>query len=313
MVLLAVLLLLASGIAFETGILGEVDSGNGVFYALSGNFIANQELSFALNMVSIMAIVSLTVMLNKAFSFVRAVTFSYASMFLLLEMANPLVCARFYTGTAMCLVMVVGMFVLFASYQQKGLSQRRIFLVFALLSFCCMFQYAFLVLLLAFMVGFFQMRAVDIRGILAMLIGIVTPFWIMIGLGITNPLTAQPPLIETIWSSLQLSQVKLVIATTIVVAVLTILLMIVNVFTFMNYRLQKRVYNTFIIVLALLSMGMMCIDYRNMMIYVPILNWCLAVQVAHAFTINSSLLRRYIPLVLLMMATMATYATHVIL
>ena len=81
----------------------------------------------------------------------------------------------------------------------------------------------------------------------------------------------------------------------------------------MNYRLQKRVYNTFIIVLALLSMGMMCIDYRNMMIYVPILNWCLAVQVAHAFTINSSLLRRYIPLVLLMMATMATYATHVIL
>ena len=312
-VLLAILLLCSTHVAHLTGTFMNVDSGNGIFYSLSTRLIDNSLVSMGLNVVGILAITALTVLLNKNFGFIRAVTFSYASMFLLLQLANPFVCTQFYAGTAMCLVMVISMFVLFSTYQEKGFCQQRIFLIFALLAFCCMFQYAFLVLLVAFLIGFFLMGAVDVRGVLAMLLGIVTPFWIMIGLGITHPLSARLPLIETIWTSWHLPQVQLVITTTAVVAVLSILLLIVNMFTILNYRLQIRVYNYFFIVLTVVDIFMMCIDYRNMMIYIPILNWCLAIQVAHAFTINGNILRRYIPVVIMIVAGLGAYVGFLLL
>lgn len=296
--LLAFLLPCTTYLAHLTGTVMNVDDGNGVFYSLSANWIDNPILSMCLNVTGILLIALLTVVLNRIFGFIRTVTFSYASMFLLLQLSNPFVCTRFYTGTAICLVMVIAMFVLFSTYQRKGMCQQNIFLIFALLAFCCMFQYAFLVLLIAFAIGFFQMQAVDVRGVLAMFLGMAMPFWIMIGLGITNPLTARLPSLETIWSSGAMPHARLVITSAAIVAVVAILLLTVNMFTILNYRLQIRVYNYFFIVLTVLSIIMMCIDYRNMMIYVPMLNWCLSIQIAHAFTINSSVLRRYIPVVL---------------
>ncbi len=308
----SIVFVVSAYVAFVTGRFTHADTGNGIFFSLNENLINNPPVSFVLNTILLLGITALTVLLNKTFNFIRSFTVIYASLFLLLQMGNPFVCTRFNAGTALCLVSVISLFVLFSTYQQKHTSQRQVFLIFTCLSFCCMFQYAFSVLAVAFIIGLFQMRGIDFRGIIAMLLGIATPFWIMIGLGIVDPMSAMPPEIEAIWASLQIPQIQLVIASTAFVAFLAILLLIINMFSFLNYRLQIRMYNSFLLVLTVVAILMMCLDYRNMMIYVPLLNWCVAIQLAHTFTINANFSRRYIPIMVLIVAVAATYAGHIL-
>ena len=281
MTLQAVALVACSLLAYASGRFESIDTGNGVFFSLAASARYPMRTGGA-------------------------------SVFLLLMMANPFVCTQLNAGTVLLLVAVVSMFVMFSTYQRKGTSQRSVYIIFALLSLCCMFQYAFIVLVVTFVVGLLMMRGIDFRGIIAMLLGLATPFWIGLGLGLVDVHTAMLPEIETIWKQLQGNQMQLVIASTAVVAVLAVVLMIANMFTILNYRLQIRVYNSFFLVLTVVAIGMMCIDYRNMMIYVPLLNWCLAIQVAHAFTINNTLTRRYIPVLLLIAGAWAIYVAHII-
>lgn len=310
--LCSAIFLIASFLAMQSGRFTITDTGNGVFFSIGSNLIENPLLSYVVNLACTFAIITLTMTLNKKYGFIRSYTFIYASMFLLLQTANPFLGSHFNAGTALCLITVVLSFILYASYQLKNTAQRRIFLIFTVLSFCCMFQYAFLVLIMAFSVGFMQMRAMSTKGWLALAMGIITPYWIAIGLGLVDPLDATPPQIEAIWDYLQNLQVQLVIASTVIVAIIAIVLLIIDMFTILNYRLQIRVYNSFLLVLTIASIGMMCIDYLNMLIYVPLLNWCLAIWIAHAFTIHQEYTRRYIFIIVAFVATIGTFAAHIL-
>lgn len=309
-VVMGIVFVVASYFAMMSGRFPSPDTGNGIFFSLKKSLIENATLSFGINVACTLLIAVLMIVLNKMYNFVRAVTSLYASAFLLLQLAFPFVCTTFNTGTAMCLVTVAAQFLLYATFQQRGYSQQRIFLIFAILATCCLFQWAFLVLIVAFFFGFVQMQAMSFRGILAMLFGIATPFWIAFGLGLVDPRTAMWPVIEMVWDIISHGQIQLVIAAVIVVAVLAIILIVMNIFKILNYRLQLRAYNSFYVVLTILAIVMMLIDYRNMMIYVPLLNYCLAIQIAQAFTINDFALRRYIFLFILITASVVTYAAH---
>ncbi len=303
---------IGSLLAMHTGRFTTTDTGNGVFFSIGNNLIGNPLISYIVNMACTFAIVALSMSLNKKYGVVRSYTFISASMFLLLQTANPFLSTHFNSGTALCLIAVVLCFILYASYQLKNTAQRRIFLIFAVLSFCCMFQYVFLVLVVAFTIGFMQMRAMSTRGWLALILGIITPFWIAIGLGFVNPCAATPPQIEAIWDYLQNWQVQLVIGSTVIVALVAIVLMVFDMFTILNYRLQIRLYNSFLLVLTIASIAMMCVDYRNLLIYVPLLNWCLAIWIAHAFTIHNEHTRRYIFIAVAVVALLGTFVAHML-
>lgn len=299
-------------LAMGTGRFTTTDTGNGVFFSIGNNLISDALISYVVNLACTFAIIFLSMSLNKKYGVIRSYTFISASMFLLLQTANPFLTTHFNAGTALCLIAVVLCFILYASYQLKNFAQRRIFIIFAVLSFCCMFQYVFLVLVVAFTIGFMQMRAMSTKGWLALILGIITPFWIGIGLGIINPLDATPPQIEAIWDYLQNWQVQLVIASTAIIAILSVVLMSVDMFTILNYRLQIRLYNSFLLVLTVASIVMMCIDYRNLLIYVPLLNWCLAIWIAHSFTIHNEYTRRYIFVLVAVVALLGTFVAHML-
>lgn len=308
--LAGVLLALLSWLALGTGRFGQADTGNGIFFSIADDLgTASPQLSLGLNVVALLLVAALTMLLNKRYNFVRSVSHLPASMFLLLQAACPMVCTHFNTGTALCLTAVLAQFILFSTYQQKGQCQQRIYLVFTVLSLGCMFQYAFVMLILAFFIGLLQMRALDLRGLLAMLFGLATPFWIGLGLGLVDPRTAMLPHIEAIWTNLPALLTRLVVVATTVVAALAVVLMAVNAAVIMNWRLQTRVYNGFIMVLCVIDMAMMCVDYRNLLIYLPTLNWCVAVQIAHAYT-RSTLRRRYIFLFVLILAALLAWVAN---
>lgn len=287
-ILLALVAVLASGQVPES------DAGNGIFFEMPTVLVEPGLPSALLNVACLVGIGALMLLINKVFSFVRSMTCIFVSAFFLLELAVPVTSSVFNTGTALCLILVLEVLTLFASYEDLH-SQGRIFLTMVILAAACLWQWAFVILIPAFALGFLYMRAMDFRGFLAMLLGLATPFWIVIGLGIVNPLTDFKPLeINAVWDTLDLSQMRLLITWAAVVAVLAIVLTVMNLMTILNYRLQFRVYNAFFIIVTLLSVVAMCVDYRDMLVFLPLLNLCLAIQIAHSFTLSNQPKRHYV-------------------
>ena len=146
----------------------SIASGNGVFFNDIDRLLGHPLASYGLNTACVLAIITLTVLLNKTYTFIREVTFIFGSTFLALQLACPYACTQFCTGTGLCLLTLVVQLYMFSTYQQKQVAQQKIFLVFFLVALCSMFQYAFLALVVPFFIGFLQMRAINFRGVLAL-------------------------------------------------------------------------------------------------------------------------------------------------
>ena len=288
-----------------------VDVGNGIFFDLSATPFDATALTTAVNVALIVGIGLLMLLLNKLYNFVKAFTFVGAATFFLLESALPVCSSTLNVGTILCMMLVLGTLMLFGTYENKY-AQRPIFLVACILAFGAMFNWAFVALIVAFMLGFAYMRALNWKGFLAFLIGLFTPFWIVLGLGIASPYDFKLIEINSVWDTLETGQLRAMIIWIVAVTITTIVLSAINLFRIYNYRLQLRVYNAFFLLVTLVSVIGMCVDYRDMLIFVPMLNLCLSVQVAHSFTI-STFPKRYVFMFLLLIASLAAVVSNLLL
>ena len=283
MVLCAVMLMAVTFVALGSGIQPPSPQGHGIFFTIKVPLIADATLSAVVNLLCLLVTGGILLAVNKVFTFVRSMTHLCVSAFFLLQLANPSGLVSFHAGTLMCLVMALTLTPLFAAYQDRH-SQRSIFLIFALVATGCMFHYGFLILIPVFLLGFLNLGVLNLKGVLAMLFGLVTPFWIILGLGIVSPTDAVAPQ----WMALQWTAVNPLIILAAVTAVLGIVLAALNLHTIMNYRMQTRVYNAFFIITLVLAVIGMCLDHQDLNAYLPLLNLMVAVQVALVHSLRSS-------------------------
>lgn len=285
-------------------------NSHGIFFPSIAQSISNVAVSVALNSACIILVAILMVALNKTFNFIRSVTWIFASVFLMFTASNPITSGKLYSGTLICLVVAIISFAMFASFQQRR-SQRNVFTAFAVIAAFSMFQYAFIYLLPVVALGFMLMKVMNLRSFLAMIIGIVTPVWIVLGLHLADFTDFALPSYESFWSVLERPQMHINIIGMVLLALLTVALICANLFHIITYKLQVRAYNGFFVYLSAFTIIMLAIDYRNAFLYLPVLHLCLGVQFAHFFTINTHT-RRYIAAVLLLLVAVALrVATHV--
>lgn len=310
-VLSGIVLLVTAIMAAKSGELPVPDAGSGLFFNIKGSFIENTHLSVLANVLGIIGIGLMLLLLDKKYSVVRAYTFITITSFFVLEMACPLLTCGFNTGTALGLVLAAGAYLLFSTYQNKR-SQRVIFLVMAVLSCSVMFHWAFIALIPPFLLGFAYMRSLGFKGFLAALIGLITPFWIALGTGLVSPSDFKPIEIHAVWNTLETAQAGVLIAWVVLLIIITIAVTVMNLFSIYTYRLQLRVYNAFFVMVIICTLVAMCIDYRDFSIFIPMLNYCLAIQIAHAFTI-STFVKRHVFIFILMALALAFFVASLTL
>ena len=313
-VLLGVILLIASAVAAIFGRYAEPVGGYGIFFPAFESMIANPIVSWAANIAAIGGICVVLLLLQKLYNFIRSYTSIFVSAFLILQLANPALCTRLYGGTMMCLIVIGLVAMMFSCYQDKD-SQRSIFTAFCALTFCALFQYSFLFLLPVFFIGFIQMRAMNLRGAIAALLGIITPLWILVptliflGIMPADWSILKAPQFMDLWSgsgAINWHELAILVAT----LLLAIVLSAANLLHIINYNLQIRSYNGFFLVLTIATAVMMCIDLKNIAFYQPIVNMCIAIQVGHDFTINANK-KRYIPMLILMALAATSYCMSI--
>lgn len=284
-------------VAAMSGKLGPIDHGHGIFFDATDILAGRPMLSVTLNVALVTVIGMLMQLLNKVYGFVRSSTSMLGSAFYLLTMANPFTSYSLYTGTALAAVLVLGAFYLYVSYLNPK-ATHSVFLTFAVVASCTMLHWAFVLLLVAFFLGFIEMRVMQWRGFVAMLLGIITPFWIVMGLGLIPPSQFMPMQFSTAWASAGVTQLSIFLISVIVTAITAVVLTCINLVTIIGYRHQWRIYNAFIMLTGIITIVAMCIDYHDMHVFLPLLNVCLAIEFAHAFTINKSQYRYAFAIVL---------------
>ncbi len=291
-------------VAATSGRMSYVDTGYGMFFDHDELLAGRPVLSAVLNVLVVTGIGLLLQLLNKVYTFVRSNTSLLGASFYMLTMANPYTSYSLSVGTAMAFVLVLGAFYLFVSYMNPK-AQFSIFLTFAVVTTFTMVHWAFVLLLIVFMLGFMQMQVMRWRAIVAMLLGIITPLWIALGMGIVSPSQFMPLQLSTVWSTPQVAQLGMFLVSVIITAVVAIVLTVINLYTIIGYRHQWRVYNAFFMITGIITIVAMCLLYHDIQVFLPLLNVMLAVEVAHAYTISRGQRRYIIGLVLVAWAVVS--------
>ena len=312
LVLCALALMAAVALAWTMGVKPASTSGTGIFFSLDGELMGSGLLSAVVNLLCLLVTGGLMLALNKVFSYVRAVTHLFVSSFFLLQLAHPASLVSFNSGTLLAIVTAIAAMPLFASYQDKH-SQRSIFLIFAMVAAGTMFHYGFLVLIPAFLLGFLRMGVFDLKGLLAMLFGLITPFWIVLGLGIASPADFAMPHINGIWHRPADTSATLLLILTAFTALLGVILAVINLFTIMNYRMQTRVYNAFFVFVLVAVFIALCVDYSDVAVYLPLLNLMVAVQIAHVHTLHPMHGLRYVFILLLIVGCITCATVNILM
>jgi len=300
MLFCALMLVAVTVVALAIGVEPTNIQGEGIFFTLQGAFIETGPVSAAINVLCLLATGGILLALNKVFTFVRSMTHLFVSAFFLLQLAHPSGLVSLNAGTLLGLMGAVTLMPLFASFQDSH-AQRSIFLIFALVATGVMFHYGFLMLIPVYLLGFANMRVLDFKGMLAMLIGLVTPFWIVMGLGITSPSDAHLPQ----WALMERPQLTIQFGMALATSAIGIALMVMNLLTVVNYRMQPRVYNISLMIMLVMVIITLCLDYHDLAVFLPLLNLMVAVQMAQAYTLGASFRFRNLFVLLLMVVCLA--------
>lgn len=251
----------------------------------------------------------LLVYINKHYNILRSISLLFAGLFLVMEAAQPMLCVAMNAGLLLAVVMLLAVVPLYATFQQPG-HTRQLFLSFCIVSAGALVEIACAAYLLALLMGCFQMRCTTPRSALAALLGVATPWWIAWGLGWLNVADLQWPEFVGPLALLDGGEVAQVL----VYAVATFLLGtgfgLFNLLKIYSYNARTRAYNGFVVVLAAMTVLLMLCDYTRLVVYLPLLNVCTAIQMGHFFIINNRR-RSYIPILCIVALYAALYAVAV--
>ena len=262
--------------------------GYGTLHNLA-DWITSNDTSCFVAVVCNIVIGVLLVTLNIMYRYIKTYNcFVFAAVFVLLQGINPFLSTRFFVGTALCAVVVIALFLLFDLYGKQSMASQGVFLVMALISFFSIFHYVFVLLVPLFIVGIVYMRAMNVRTALAIIFGLVTPYWIALGTGLESIVSFNAPDFSQVWGfAPSYSGKSWAISVAIAITALTVLLTVGNFKTMLNYSVHVRAYNNFFVALSVFVVLMMLIDYNDFLFYMPLLNMCFAIQFGHWYVITN--------------------------
>lgn len=280
-------------VALSSGMAGFIPAqgDQGICLPSPGMWALPKWLGIAANCALNFLIMAMMIVVNKAYNVLRCVTWLHVGLFAIMQGAVPRELVTLSSGTLLALAVICCIYLMFSCYAEPG-RVRRVFLVFLILSLGAATQYCFVVFIPVFWLMTAQMRIFNMRTFLASLFGLVTPWVIMLGLGLITPADIHMPEISGIYDALNLSPALYLLIVTAFTAFICITSTALNVLKTIAYNARARAFNGALTLVALVSIAAMAVNYNNMLAYLPLLNMCAAYQLTHYF-VNHRFDRQY--------------------
>ncbi len=284
----------------------HVIANKGIALHIADTWIDHGYLSLFVNLLLNIAILAMMVYINQRFNVLRNITMIYASLFIIFQLAFPDLLCQFYSGTLLCLVVMLCTIMLFSSYRNRDSAQRVTF-VFILLTLGALTQYAFILYIVVFLIGCGQMHILNLKMTLAAVIGIITPLWILYGFGIVSLGDFRVPEFVNILATMEPNEVLQIVLSFGITAFICVVSMVFNIMRIMGYNAHTRELNSFLFLLSFVTLLMALIDYTNMITYIPLLNCCTAFQLGHLFVLGDEARRGYVGMFLTIFVYVGLY------
>lgn len=249
------------------------------------------------------ALVSLTMLLmaylNKAYNLLRQISMLHCSIFILMEAATPPLLLTLNPGAVLCLMVLLCVAILFFDHIHEQPDTRRIFLVFFLLSVGASVQYAFIVYIPVFILACIQLKLFSLRALSAIILGVISPWIILIGLGIVSPDDLQMPVFEPEMPQWAHPRTMLFLATVAVTVVLSVLALLQNLIKIISYNAQSRAMQSVLTTITVVTIAAVVVDFRNIYAYLTLLNCIASFQLTHMFVAIHNFSRSYLAVLVL--------------
>ena len=249
-------------------------------------WISNDMISFGVNMLLIGLIAIMSVILSKEYNPMKSLSSLFASFFLLFQAATPSVLAHFYGGTLTVVVMIAITILLLSNYKCPWNTQR-VFLAFFLLMLSSLAQYSLLLYLPILLLGMWQMKIFDLRNVIAAILGLITPIWILVGFDLIDFTDFELPQFESIFMLYEGGDIVSLLFTAGLTIIGGILFLCLNFIRVLTYNSQIKAANALLTLEMIYTMILTCIDYNNIYNYLPFLNWLVAYQAGHFYATQS--------------------------
>lgn len=237
--------------------------------------------SWGINTFLLGAIAAGAFFLNRYYNFIRSTEPVMSTMFLVLAASNPWNDTHLSAATIICAVNILSFAVLFGCYRKQNATQE-IFIIATFLSIGSMCQYAFLPFIISIVAGAIIMKAFRIKEFFALLMGLIAPYWIVIGLGIIPLENFNIPQISNLFTGFAAPPDLIILMLSVGVAGFIGLLLGIN-NSIKLYAGNSRVnaLNMTISLTGVVSMICVIGDFTNMMAYLTTLFFTVAVQIAN--------------------------------
>ncbi|MDE6443611.1 MAG: hypothetical protein K2K64_04205 [Muribaculaceae bacterium] len=237
--------------------------------------------SWIINLVLLGGIAAGGFFLNRTFNFIRSTEPVLPAMFLILVGSCPWITYNLSASSIICAVNILALSVMFNTYKSPNATQEM-FTVATLLSVGSMFQYAFIPLVVPYVVGAIVMKAFRIKECLAMIMGLVAPYWVGIGLGLIRLDWFTMPEFTNLFSDFTQASERYVLMVGVGLAIFIGSLLALN-NSIKLYAGNSRVNAMNMCITLIGGVSILCIvvDFSNMMAYLATMFFTVAVQVAN--------------------------------
>lgn len=303
---LLILAMLATMIVERRGDVVEIVGSRGLALPSANEWLEPGAASMWLNLAMNVAIVGVIALLNKTFNILRSITSLWGSVFILMQVASPMIMGQFYGGTLLALLMGLITALLYSCYGLSTAGNRRVFLIFALLSAASFIQYAFMFYIPVMVLGMVQMRIFNARSLVAAAIGVLTAPWLLIGSGLVSLDQVHWPEFVSTLSEIATSKMIHSLVVVGITMALGLAALCGNFMRLLSYNAKYRSYNGFLAILLITTIILLLVDYNNLSIYVPLLNLAASFQIALFFA-NRRQRSSWIAIAALMVVYVALY------
>ena len=219
--------------------------------------------------------------LNRHFNFIRSTEPVLPGMFLVLVASNPWNDVSLCASTLLCVVVMLCLTLLFGCYRSTNATQE-IFLIATFLSIGSMCQYAFLPFIVPMVAAAIIMKAFRLKEALALLMGLVVPYWIGIGFGLIRLDSFRLPEFSNLFGGFaETPDLILLLSSTGLAMLIGLLLGFNNSMKLYAGNSRVNALNMAISLTGLTSIICIIVDFSNMMAYISTLYFAVAVQIAN--------------------------------
>lgn len=278
-----------AGLAALGGMFRDVADVSADFGGLllhSGLPSMSAELSLALSAVAMVAVAVMMVLVNRTFNLLRTSSVLLGGLYLLMQCSVPEISARFVPGTVLTLLALIVTALLYSCYQRPERTQT-VFLAFFLCTAASFAQAAALIYLPVLLAGCIQMRSFTLRTVVAAILGILTPFWLMLGF---HPDGFRGLYLPDVWFSPSMfltgDFLSPLAATVAFMLVWCMLMLMHNLYRVYSYNARARALNGLMASMTVATMVLAVVCFGAPDSYLPPLMCFTAVQTALFFRIN---------------------------